>query len=198
MIRDKTSIVRFHEDLEHLLEPIETVQRHPENYNNGDVNAIAESIEVNGMYRPVLVQKDTGYIVAGNHTYEALLLMGCSQVPVVHLDVDNQQARRIMVADNRTASLAMPDHSALVQLLNQLNTDETYGLAGTGYIAEDLTVLEALAQMPVENNEYGTWPTLTFTVHPRVQKAFKEMTKEADTDPDKFELLLRLAGWDGQ
>lgn len=197
MIRDHGSVVRFHDDLKELLVPIDDVERHPENYNNGDVNAIAESIEINGMYRPVLVQQSTNWIIAGNHTYEALLLMGATQVPVVILEVDDQAARRIMVADNRTASLAMPDSGALVQILTKLAVEDV-GLSGTGYQNTDLVVLEALAAMPVEHNEYGTWPTLTFTVHPRVQKAFKTMTREADTDPERFELLLRLAGWEGK
>lgn len=194
MIRD--GIIQYHDALEPLLVSIDAVERHPRNYNQGDVEAIEESIEVNGMYRPVIAQKSTGYILAGNHTWETLAGQGAQRVPVIYLDVSDKEAYRIMITDNRTAALAIPNPVALVPLLMDIAAE--YGsLAGTGYNPDDLQVLTHLADMPVEHNEYGTWPTLTFTVHPRVAKAFKHLTREADTDPERLELLLRLAGWDG-
>ena len=56
--------IRFHPDLKALLVPVDEVQPHPNNWNNGDTEAIAESIEVNGMYRPLYAQRSTRYIVA--------------------------------------------------------------------------------------------------------------------------------------
>lgn len=188
--------VRYHDDLEHNLVPIEKIHRHPENYNRGDVEAVAESIEVNGMYRPVFVQKSTGYIIAGNHTYEACVYLGATQIPVVLLDVTDTEAYRIMIADNRIASMAMPDNNGLVNILAKLTVDEK-GLAGTGVTTDDFTVLQKLAEMEPAYDEFGTWPTLTFTIHPRIKTAFMHMTREADTDPDRLELIMRLAGWDG-
>ena len=38
--------VRFHEDLTPLMRDIDSIQPHPENYNNGDTDAIIESIQV--------------------------------------------------------------------------------------------------------------------------------------------------------
>lgn len=189
-------MVEFHEDLAALLQPIDGVRPHPQNYNNGDTERLMESIEVNGMYRPIYVQKSTGYIIAGNHTWTACKELGATEVPVVYLDVNDEQAFRVMIADNRIASLAMPDYGELTQLLTRLSGTEI-ALQGTGYRPEDLRVIEALAEIPLETNEFGTWPTFTVQLPPHVIKAFRDMTREADTDRDRFELLLRLAGWEG-
>ena len=112
--------VRYYSDLEPLLTNIDSVRQHPENYNCGDLEAIAESIEVNGMYRPIYVQSSTGYIIAGNHTWEACKHLGAQKIPVVRLDCDDEEALRVMLADNQTASLAKPDNGQLMVLLDRL------------------------------------------------------------------------------
>lgn len=126
-----SGLVGFHEGLDQLLIPIDAVRQHPNNYNNGDVEALAESIEVNGMYRPLYVQKSTHYIVAGNHTWEACKTLGAEKVPVVFLDIDDLAATKIMVADNRVAALARPDDAHLLSILDDLATTDS--LAGTGW-----------------------------------------------------------------
>ena len=191
----RSGMVRFHADLAPLMRPIDSVEPHPENYNNGDVETLAESIEVNGMYRPIYVQASTGFIIAGNHTWMACKSLAAEKIPAVILDVDDVTAKKIMVADNRIASLAMPDHGQLASILESLS--EVSDLTGTGYGEHDLEVIRHLAEIPVEYDEFANWPTLTFQVHPRVKAAFYELTREGDNDPDKFQLLLRLAGWEG-
>jgi len=190
-----SGLVRYHESLQPLLHDIDTVHQHPDNYNQGDLDAIVESIEVNGMYRPIFAQTGTGVIVAGNHTWEACKHLGATQIPVVYLQVSDTEAVRLLVADNRTASLARPNIAQLTSLLQRLDAEVTLG--GTGYTPDDLTALVELAQMEPAYDEYATWPTLAFTVHPTVKAAFTDLTSEAIDMADKFELLLRLAGWDG-
>jgi ParB-like chromosome segregation protein Spo0J len=187
--------VKYHEGLADLMVPIDDVKQHPENYNNGDVEMVAQSIMVNGMYRPLFVQKRTGYIIAGNHTWEGCAMLGASKVPVVYLDVNDDEAVRIMLADNRIASRAMPDHNAELSLLKRLMMNQPeIGLEGTGYSLESMLAIEELAKMPLETDEFGSWPTFTVQVHPRVMKEFRKLTREADTDQDRFNLLVRLAG----
>lgn len=193
MIRD--GMVRYHDALQPLLVPIDAVQPHPDNNNNGDIDEIDASIEVNGMYRPIMAQTSSGNILAGNHTWMALAGRGAQQVPVVWLDVDDEDALRILLGDNYIAAKAIRDNAATARLLTRLAATDKQ-LLGTGYTEMDLTVIKKLAEMPLEY-EHAQWPTICFTVHPKVRKAFREMTKEAETDPEKFELLLRLAGWEG-
>ena len=81
--------IDFHSSLLDLLVPIEQVQQHPLNPNNGDMDAVVDSILGNGFYNPVVVQRSTGYIVAGNTRYAALLSLVETVIPVVYADIDD-------------------------------------------------------------------------------------------------------------
>lgn len=119
---------------------MEEIDLHPDNANVGNVDAIVESIRVNGFYAPIIVQASTGFIIAGNHRYQAAKKLGMSQVPVVYLDVEDEEAKRIMVADNRTTRLGHDDSELLTALLEDLG-DTDLGLMGTGYSQADLQTL---------------------------------------------------------
>jgi hypothetical protein len=107
---------------------------YPSNPRKGDVNLIAESLKVNGQYKPILVQAGTNVIVAGNHTWQAAKKLGWETVEIVRLDVDDKAAKRIMLSDNRTNDVAIYDYETLQQILNDLDGD----LEGTGYSLNDL------------------------------------------------------------
>lgn len=191
------NLVRFHQDLEGLLMPIDDVRQHPENPNNGDLDAIIESIEVNGMYRPLYVQKSTRYIVAGNHTWEACKTLGADQVPVIVIDCDDATARRIMLADNRVAAKAKPDDALLLDLLTAIEAEDS--LIGTGYGTYDLEVLRSLTEMPpvYDPDDHQVWPMITIRIPPEMHAAYYRMTEAAVGERERFELLMRLAGWSG-
>lgn len=113
---------------------IDSLIPHPQNVRKGNVQAIRESLMVHGQYRPVLVQKSTNHIVAGNHTYAAARQLGWSKIQAAFIDVDDAAAIRIMLVDNRTTELASNNEAALLELLRSLDDD----IAGSGYDAEDL------------------------------------------------------------
>lgn len=125
--------VRFAEGVRPLLVPIEKVRQHAQNPNNGDLDALIESIQVNGFVTAVTADAKTGNIIAGNHRYQALHALGATEIPVIWVDhMDASGAVRYMVADNRTGKLAILDDTALAALLTDLS-DSDLGLAGTGY-----------------------------------------------------------------
>lgn len=121
------------------LAAIDAVRPHPSNPRRGDVAAIARSVAANGFYGAVVAQRATGYILAGNHRWEAAKREGLGQVPVVWLDCSDEEARRILLADNRTNDVAGYDEEALAKLLDELRADD--GLAGTGWTPADLDAL---------------------------------------------------------
>jgi ParB-like chromosome segregation protein Spo0J len=117
--------------------PIDAISAHPQNVRQGDIGAIVQSLEAHGQYRPLIVQKSTGFILAGNHTWRAAAVAGLKKVDIVELDVDNDEALRILLVDNRTNDLATYDDDALKQLLELLaQTDRQ--LDGTGFDLDDL------------------------------------------------------------
>jgi ParB-like nuclease domain len=138
-----------HATLEPLLVPIDDIHPHPDNYNTGNTDTIAESIRTNGMYRPVYAQTTTAHIVAGNTTHAAAKQLGATRIPVMWLDIDNPTATRILLADNRIAALAQPDNTQLLELLDTL--DRNY--IGTGY---DDTAIAALVRAVTADTYMGS------------------------------------------
>lgn len=194
--------VRFHDALEPLMDDITKITPHPDNANNGDVDAISESILRNGYVMPIVAEKDTGRIVAGNHRYFALLGLGATQAPIIWVDMDDTGGKKYMLADNRTGQLAVTDNAQLLTLLDgivEAEGGDMAALIGTGYSENYVDMLRELNKMENEPTpDMAQWPTLTFQVHPRIKAAFMKMTQECDVDRDRLELIMRLAGWDGK
>lgn len=117
----------------HLAIPISSVRPHPQNPNNGDIDAIAASLEAHGQYVPVVYNvragvASAGCLLKGNHTYHAMLQLDRKAIAAVPVDVDDEQALRILIADNRLSDLHRSDDGLLVELLQGLPD-----LDGTGY-----------------------------------------------------------------
>jgi len=117
---------------ETTLEPIANLKRYPANPREGDIGAISESLRTLGQYRPVVVNKRTNEVLKGNHTVAAASSLGWKEIAVVWVDVDEQRASKIVLADNKTADKATYDKDILVSMLQEIST-----LEGTGFDAED-------------------------------------------------------------
>ena len=122
--------------------PVDAIQPREDNVNQGDLGAVIESMDANSFYGAVLVQKSTSCIIAGKHRWLAAKDRGLKMVPVIWADVDDDRARRIMLADNRTQRLGMDDPAALAELLQRIDA-ETGTLLGTGFDADALDELLA-------------------------------------------------------
>jgi DNA modification methylase len=136
---------------------LEQLRVYPANPRRGDLEAIKESLRQNGQYRPIVVNRRTSEVLAGNHTLLAAKALGWETIAVSFVDVDAEQAMRIVLADNRTNDLASYDTEALVELLEDLPD-----LGGTGY---DQTALDELiaelrpAELPGEEEEVPPPPS---------------------------------------
>lgn len=124
--------------------PVDGLQHHPSNPREGDIGAIAESIQANGWFGTIVAQRSTGFVIAGNHRLEAARLLGFESVPVYWADVDDTTARRMMLADNRTSDLATYNLEQLADVLTELATSDD--LFGTGFEGDDLDAILATAQ----------------------------------------------------
>lgn len=119
--------------------PVTELTPHPSNPRQGDVGAIVQSIEANGWIGSLVAQLSTGHVLAGNHRLQAAIHLGMDKVPVHWVDVDDETALRILLADNRTADLATYDDQQLAALLQTFGT--TDALNGTGFDGDDLDTL---------------------------------------------------------
>jgi hypothetical protein len=121
--------ITYDEKSQPHLVPIDTVDEYPDNPRRGDTKALRESILTNGFYGVLIAQRSTGFILAGNHRLRVLRELGAKDVPVMFIDCSDSDARRIVLADNRTSDLAFYDDPTLFKLLQELDGD----LSGTGY-----------------------------------------------------------------
>ncbi len=122
--------------------PIDDLVPHPQNPRRGDVGAIRQSIRANDFVGAVIIQKSSGYVIAGRHRLEAAREEGATELPVLEVDVDDETALRILLADNRTSDLAGYDEETLLELLRQVGQAAST-LEGTGWTLEDFQRLEA-------------------------------------------------------
>ena len=125
--------------------PVDSLDPHPENARQGDIGVISESLRVNGIYRPLIVQESSNLILKGNNTWQAIRALGWGTCPVVFLDVDDEEARRVMLADNRLADKAGYYNSILAEVLLDLDS-----LDGTGFTPTDID--DVLKDLPQERD----------------------------------------------
>ncbi|HEU4753014.1 MAG TPA: ParB N-terminal domain-containing protein, partial [Armatimonadota bacterium] len=118
------------EALADLAVPIEDLKHHPENPKQGDVDAIVASLERFGQIRPIVVQKSTMFVCAGNHTLKAARALGWTEIAAALIDLSDEDALAYVLADNRTADLGGYDDVALAAALDRLM--EMGALDGTG------------------------------------------------------------------
>jgi hypothetical protein len=93
------------------------------NARKGNVASIIESLKEFGQHRPIVVQKSTGRIIAGNHLFQAAQSLGWEHIDCVLVEDDDEKAIRRGIADNATSDLARWDDDQLKELLTEVGTD---------------------------------------------------------------------------
>jgi ParB-like chromosome segregation protein Spo0J len=129
--------------------PVASVKQHPDNPHTADMDALEESVEVNGFFDPILVQASTRFIIAGNHRWLLFVKQEIATIPAIILDVDDLQAKRMLLADNRVGSRGHDDEALLFELLQDFGDDER-ALLGTGYDRSELDELRLLTAEPLD------------------------------------------------
>lgn len=131
--------------------PVADLRAYYRNPRQGNTAAIAASLKVNGQYRTLCANRGThtgrpNEVLAGNHTLAAARDLAWDTVAVAWVDVDEDQAARIVAADNRTADLGGYDNRLLVEMLAELPD-----LDGTGYDPGDFDDLRAALEEAAAN-----------------------------------------------
>lgn len=134
------------------------------NPRRGNVDAIAESLRENGQFQPLVVNKGTktgrtNEILAGNHTWKAAKQLKWLKVGVVYVDVDDDEAKRIMLAANRTNDLSSYDAELLADIL-----DSIPDVTGTGYSEPDAkAIIDSVKQQEMAAVEAVVRPKVDLT-----------------------------------
>lgn len=133
--------------------PISELIYHPQNVRDHDLPTLRASLRAHGQFASVVRQASTGYVIKGNGTLEAAAAEGWESLDVVTLDVDDDQALRILLIDNRTSDGASNRADGLAELLASLDD-----LSGTGYTDDDLGTLLASLEPPAPPPTFDSVP----------------------------------------
>lgn len=133
------------------LVPINALQVYHKNPRVGNVDEIAKSLHINSQFKPVVVNVGThtgrqNEILAGNHTWLAARREVIWQengkthekpvweyIYASFVDVDDETATRIVLADNATSDKGTYDDSLLAELLHSLPE-----ISGSGYTFDEV------------------------------------------------------------
>lgn len=184
--------------------PVDAVSPHPANVRvHTSAPQVAESLDVHGQYAPIVVQKSTGYVLAGNGLWRQLAEAGAENVAAIFLDVDDDQALRILLVDNETSDRAGYDEAALATLLASLPD-----LTGTGWTDAHAADLTSLFSAPLSAEDladtYGAdpdptafWPVARITLPPNLYQPWIELVAQHEGVPhDALAWLMAEAGLD--
>ena len=83
-----------------VINPLREKARTVPDRNDGRYITIKESIVVNGIKQPLLVQQGTNMILGGHTRREIAMELSMNEVPVQYVDVDDEEARYMLIEDN--------------------------------------------------------------------------------------------------
>jgi ParB-like chromosome segregation protein Spo0J len=172
MAKKKTGPVGVEADLSHIVEslrslavPIDSIDLDPANarkHPTENIEAIRASLRVYGQRKPIVVNRRTGTVEAGNGTLAAAKMLGWKYIAVVFVDDDSMTATGFAISDNRTAELAEWDQAALEATLRSLVVDDAELKKMLDDMAEDVLVS---SPVQIVEDEVPEPPAVPVTKH---------------------------------
>jgi ParB/RepB/Spo0J family partition protein len=101
--------------------PIDSIKPNKYNPNRQDkevFDLLKKSIQQDGFTQPVIVRRDTNEIVDGEHRWRALKELDQSEVPVVFVDMSDEQMRVATLRHNRARG--EEDFESVVKIINEI------------------------------------------------------------------------------
>ncbi len=160
---------------------LSTLIEHPENFREHDVGAIAASIDRFGTWRAMVVQRSTMHVLVGNGELKALRSLGRNEGPVFFMDVDDEIARAILLADNWIPSRGRTMPAELLSIMQELKVDREL-FEATGADLDDVEDLErevAELDKPLQLDSRKMLPKLKSVQCPECGAKFVPEKKES-------------------
>lgn len=120
--------------------PVEELQEHPENpraHPDSAIDKLTESMAEYGFTNPVIATQD-GTILAGHARVEAAQEANMDEVPVLTVDMDEDEAKAFMLADNRTQEASTWADQQLNEILIEIGGEPEMISRKTGMDTEEI------------------------------------------------------------
>ena len=112
---------------------------------------IKNSLEKFGQMKPLIVQKSSMSIIAGNGTFQAMKALGWEKADCYIIDIDDKKAEAYCIVDNRATDQSEWDQKTLMEVLQDLSETDEELLNCTGF---DATEMEKMLQF-LEDDPFG-------------------------------------------
>lgn len=122
--------------------PIDELRPDPANprrISDQELEALTRSIREFGLVDPVIARKEDGTVIGGHQRLLAARRLGYKTVPVVFVDLSQEQARLLNLALNKISGSF--DQELLARLLSQLNEVPDLDLTLSGFEEDELKKL---------------------------------------------------------
>jgi len=130
--------------------------KNPRKNEGPPVAKVVESIQRFGFGAPILARAANGEIIAGHTRFEAAKRLELAQIPVRYLDLSEEEAHALALADNRIGEEAAWDKGGLADVLRSMQGEGT-DLDALGFDHDELEKLLGedmpIAIEPVEVSE---------------------------------------------
>jgi len=115
---------------------IKLYDNNPRIHSESSIDKLVSSIEHYGWTNPVLLSKD-GYLVAGYGRLEAAIKAEKEEIPAIQLDLEGDDAKAYMIADNRLQEDTKWDMPLLADIIKELESND-YNLDFTGFGQQEI------------------------------------------------------------
>ena len=105
-------------------------------HNNKNMEAIKNSLIEFKQYKPLIVQESTMIVLVGNARLRSMKDLGWEYAKCVLVTVDDETARLMRIADNRTADLSSWNYEQLLKNIDSIPKDT---IKNIGFSNEELT-----------------------------------------------------------
>lgn len=107
--------------------------------NEKAVPKVAESIKKYGFASPIVARKSDNRVIAGHTRLKASILLGLEEVPVRFIEVTDEQATELTLADNKLGEIAEWDNEKLNTLIRDIPSID---LSDLGWSAIELVEMK--------------------------------------------------------
>lgn len=111
--------------------------------NSEAVEPVMASIQEFGFGAPIVARQETREIIAGHTRWLAAQKLGLERVPVRFLDITEEQAHRLALADNKLGEISTWDINELAGIFSGLAVASADAVKGLGFSKEEIDKLLA-------------------------------------------------------
>lgn len=122
------------------IESLHPWAKNPRKNEGKPVAEVAKSIQRFGFAAPIVARTSDRRIIAGHTRWKAAKKLGMTLVPVRFVDLDEDQAAALTLADNRLSEITPWDDDALADVLREIEA-AGMDMDGLGWSTEEIDAL---------------------------------------------------------